>query len=363
MDQNQPPLPLLVAMLLAIGGSIAVWGLVALRMRVGQVVVPREPRRPVPWHVWHVIAVVLFYVLTQVAVTGIVLSVYQLVLPGVDAPGAVADDGALSPEKLAPALLGNAMANLIVVGATTGLLSLTAGATAWNFGFRPFRLVYDVPLGVAAFLASLLPVYAIQLVLTQFFPSHHPVQQLLTSDSSAAMLVLCGFSAVLVAPIAEEFLFRGILQGWLEAAVTDRRRQSIDSIAGDGPNLPINPHANSMSLEVASLSEDAVASSAEAAVNPYQSPGAMAEAHVADTTALADKPRNRVERLLPVGVSSLLFALVHLGHGPDPIPLFVLALILGYLYQQTHRLWPCIVLHMCLNAASLAMLLASLDGR
>jgi membrane protease YdiL (CAAX protease family) len=70
-----------------------------------------------------------------------------------------------------------------------------------------------------------------------------------------------------------------------------------------------------------------------------------------------------VERLLPVGVSSLLFALVHLGHGPDPIPLFVLALILGYLYQQTHRLWPCIVLHMCLNAASLAMLLASLDRR
>ena len=59
-----------------------------------------------------------------------------------------------------------------------------------------------MPLGVAAFLASLLPVYAIQLVLTQFFPSHHPVQQLLTSDSSAAMLLLCGFSAVLVAPIA-----------------------------------------------------------------------------------------------------------------------------------------------------------------
>jgi membrane protease YdiL (CAAX protease family) len=38
---------------------------------------------------------------------------------------------------------------------------------------------------------------------------------------------------------------------------------------------------------------------------------------------------------------------------PDPIPLFVLALGLGYLYRQTHRILPCIVVHLLLNACSL----------
>jgi membrane protease YdiL (CAAX protease family) len=58
--------------------------------------------------------------------------------------------------------------------------------------------------------------------------------------------------------------------------------------------------------------------------------------------------------LLPIVLSSALFALAHVGHGPDPIPLFFLALILGYIYQRTHRIVPCIVAHMLFN--SLAML-------
>jgi membrane protease YdiL (CAAX protease family) len=37
-------------------------------------------------------------------------------------------------------------------------------------------------------------------------------------------------------------------------------------------------------------------------------------------------------------------------------------MILGYLYQRTHRLWPCVVLHLCLNAASLTMLWAMLGS-
>jgi membrane protease YdiL (CAAX protease family) len=45
-----------------------------------------------------------------------------------------------------------------------------------------------------------------------------------------------------------------------------------------------------------------------------------------------------------------------LGHGPDPIPLFVLALILGYMYQRTHRIVPSIVTHLLFNLTSLVML-------
>ena len=45
---------------------------------------------------------------------------------------------------------------------------------------------------------------------------------------------------------------------------------------------------------------------------------------------------------------------MHLGTGLDPIPLFFLGAILGYLYNKTHRLLPCIVVHMLFNGFSLA---------
>ena len=59
---------------------------------------------------------------------------------------------------------------------------------------------------------------------------------------------------------------------------------------------------------------------------------------------------------LPIALSSLLFAAVHYGHGVAPIPLFFLALALGYLYQRTHRLLAPIVLHASLNACSMIYL-------
>lgn len=45
----------------------------------------------------------------------------------------------------------------------------------------------------------------------------HTIARLL-SEGNPWALVLCGLSAVVVAPIVEEFLFRVLLQGWLEAA-------------------------------------------------------------------------------------------------------------------------------------------------
>ena len=60
----------------------------------------------------------------------------------------------------------------------------------------------------------------------------------------------------------------------------------------------------------------------------------------------------------PVILSSVTFALLHAGHGPDPIPLFFLAVVLGYLYAKTHRLLPSIVVHMALNGLSMLMLLS-----
>jgi membrane protease YdiL (CAAX protease family) len=103
-----------------------------------------------------------------------------------------------------------------------------------------------------------------------------------------AQLELIGFCAVLVAPLVEEFFFRVILQGWLER---------VELALGQGgrllPTLPTG--------------------------------------------------------LLPIVISSFLFAAVHGGQGPAPVPLFFLALVLGYRYRQTHRLLPSLVVHAMFN--------------
>jgi len=64
---------------------------------------------------------------------------------------------------------------------------------------------------------------------------------------------------------------------------------------------------------------------------------------------------------LPILLSSFLFGLAHFSHGVDPIPLFLFGIVLGYLYQRTHRLLPSIVAHMTFNAFSMFQLWLSFD--
>ena len=64
----------------------------------------------------------------------------------------------------------------------------------------------------------------------------------------------------------------------------------------------------------------------------------------------------------PTLVSSALFALAHVSHGPDFIPLFPFALALGYVYQRTGRPLPSMVMHFSLNLMSMLVLWMQLFG-
>jgi len=59
---------------------------------------------------------------------------------------------------------------------------------------------------------------------------------------------------------------------------------------------------------------------------------------------------------LPIIITAVLFGLAHTGYGPEPIPLFFLGLILGYLYQRTHRILPCIITHAIFNLFTVILL-------
>jgi membrane protease YdiL (CAAX protease family) len=127
-------------------------------------------------------------------------------------------------------------------------------------------------------------------------------------------------SALIVAPIFEEFLFRGLLQGWLEKMelrlVANLHNRSDATLNNQLSN------ASTQLLSVAGLKLGTI----------------------------------------PIFISSMLFALIHLGQGAAPIALYVFALALGYLYRQTHRLWPSMTVHFLLNAVTLVAVLTGERG-
>ena len=218
-----------------------------------------------------------------------------------------------------------------------------------------FRQATRSPIYCAALWRSAvaLPVYIIQHLLVQVMPSEpHPLLRLLQQSRDPATLILAGRDRRHSGPIVEEFLFRVVLQGALEGVETRapltptkscnrRRHRQISSKRMNRSTIRGQPP---LAVDASIQDIDTADESPAAASDP-----------AAVTTAL---PRGRVWGLpagiWPIFISSTLFALMHWRQGPDPIPLFILAIALGYLYRQTHRILPSIVVHMLLNSCSLA---------
>lgn len=277
----------------------ASWIAIAHRLRAGEPIVALGPRRPVPWRAFDLLVIAIFYVLANRAFWA-VLSLSATMAAGDELatllPGESGDS--ITPAELALRLMANIAANLSASFFAILWIFAHTDATWEDLGWRTATVRADVRLGLFAFAAIAVPVYALQALLSRFFSEQHPIIEVLQRQPAAAIYLLAGLSAVAVAPFAEEFFFRVLLQGWLESAGAMSRLPLVESI----------------------------------------------------------EPRSAIV------LTSLFFALLHLGHGASPIPLFFLALALGYLYQRTHRLLPSMTVHFCLNACSFVLLLLAPPG-
>jgi membrane protease YdiL (CAAX protease family) len=178
-------------------------------------------------------------------------------------------------------------------------------------------------------------------------PTKHPFILLLQSKPDTRLFVAISVNAVLLAPIVEELLFRGVLQGWLQSL---RRGMGFDALL-IGSQRDVAPVAVAPPEDAVMVAE-VVQSTETPLVAELVDP-----AETAPTSVPA--PRDSVA-WLPILGSSLLFSLAHYSHGPDWVPLLVLAMGLGYLFQRTHRLVPCMTVHFLLNLTSMALLFTQL---
>jgi len=178
-------------------------------------------------------------------------------------------------------------------------LGITLDLSAVRLGLKAAVMILP-PVLLIAFFADFLRTY------------EHPVLEALTDLKSPAGFTLIFMGTAILTPFYEEIFFRGLLQGSLQR-VADRLRRSGEERASSGRD---------------------------------------------EENSAADLDSDDAWRPVtywPLVAVSLVFALLHLGQGAAPIPLFFLSLGLGYLYRQTGSLIPCIVVHMVLNGLTLVI--------
>lgn len=256
----------LVAGVLLVASAI-VWVAILESWRRGEDPVAWQPREPCPWRP---LAVALALP-ASIVVRAIVLSS----APSGDPPPIVL----LQTQCLSIGL------EIVVL---MGLLAIGTPIRASDFGLSASGLREEARWGLLGFLAALVPVYgvnfAVQRLGLRAEGAKHSIFLALEKDPSAELLIWVTLTVVVLAPLAEELLYRVVLQGWLENKLTPRA--AILFVA-------------------------------------------------------------------------ILFALVHFDPDepgrPDHLPLFPLALILGFVYYRRHSYVTVVLLHAIFNATNLAM--------
>jgi membrane protease YdiL (CAAX protease family) len=320
-----------LALIWIICGGVVGWAWAGVKLLRGEALVPWQPRREVPWALLDLLVVIGANFLAAVLVaTALVQLGWRL-----EATGAAPGPGDLKMQTLA-----NCLIPILGMGAGLAFVVFHTGASAHDLGWSPEHLRADLKLGLTAFVMLAPPVFAVQAVLVQFWESKHPLMEMFKNAPQDEVLFgLLVLTAVVVAPVFEELLFRVLLQGYLEKAFWGRR-SAQELVLGErrrtarGQESGVRSRGSECSVQ--SLVHDA----AELSI--------LAELVEEDSA-----PLRGWSAWLPIAISSLVFALLHWQHGPDWVPLTLLAAGMGYVYQRTHRILPSVVVHVALNGMSM----------
>jgi membrane protease YdiL (CAAX protease family) len=309
---------------------------------------PCFPLREAPWGAMTVFSVVFLYLL----VNGLVSRSYSATT-GRHPPSAVeakrkvhADPPAEAAKSDDPAiqsqtdlLIQLAIINGILVMLVPLLVRYTAGARFADLGLTLVDWRRQMAIGAAAALLMTPAVYAVQSVAVRIWKSqHHPVEQMVLGEFSFGIALLAIVSTVVLAPMIEELLFRGIVQRWLVKLAGPRREAPAAVI----PEVSAGLSADDL------LPFDV----------PVESCVRMDDGGVPYRTSRTTEPgEEAISAGLPIVLTSLAFASLHATQWPAPLAIFLLSMALGALYHRTGSLLAVITMHATFNGFSTLLLL------
>jgi membrane protease YdiL (CAAX protease family) len=242
-------------------------------------------------------------------------------------------------------VLGSGWVSIFQLMAAIITMVIVAGRIDWDWrglGLGSTGVFRDIGIGMWVLLLMLPPISVINIAtsLASGIEYNHPIIDAIKNYPWLVGIV--AFQAVIVAPITEEFLFRGVLIGWFESAHFGRTANAI--------LFGWKPHAStSETLAI----EQPYDGGRDDKASPYSSPAPGG----AIPSATSDRYSSP---WWPAILSGVLFGLAHFSYGVSWVPLVIFGIILGRVYQLRQSLLMCIAVHMLFNGINILNLWLSL---
>jgi membrane protease YdiL (CAAX protease family) len=247
-------------------------------------------------------------------------------------------------------LLG--VGNLFAISSIIVWVVVRHQATLAQLGFSLKNWFTNLRVGAIAAVAVLPVVYALMALVSIGMNTtyNHPLLDSMKRDGSLTAYLLAVISAALIAPVVEEFLFRVLLQGWLQSWQSSTLRAIILGASEDKRAVESLQTGTGVALSIP------LADGATGAMDATEEIPSEAETSHPVNATDATPVRQNHPPLWPAIATGILFGLAHLGYGLSFIPLIILGIILGLLYRATNSIWPSLIVHCVLNSSSMIAL-------
>jgi len=344
-------------LLLAAPGALllALWWLVAPR--------PRPPWLPricrVRWIPWTGFEVFTSFVLV-IAIPMLVdetlreLGVFDWLY------GADADPSTRGRQRLWTVTLGTPLALVLILYT----LWKTRRARPADYGLAPTRIGANLRLGYVAWLlahpVAMLVLFGMLVLIGEDAAEEHPLTEAARAGLSVDEWILLAISAVVLAPLAEELVFRGVLLPWQLRGQWERQAMiaacAFVMAAVMGLRAPPKPYRPETLLFVLAMLPGLV-------VLPYvQLHRAPPDPEMTEPPAngllevLRCAGDRRAQAPLAIYTNGVFFGAMHAGAWPSPVPLFLLGMVLAWLRYRSSSLVGALTVHALFNATALIAL-------
>jgi membrane protease YdiL (CAAX protease family) len=329
----------------------------------GRSLFPPQRHRSVPWTGWQIsLAVFSVFLLCPVLASRFVSAVSSEA-PNDDQIGALTLAGAR--RELCAELAGFPLQ----VASILFICIALAGGRPYQLGLVGKGAARWFVLGWLFWLAVTPPALAINSLaewayegVLQTSPEKHPIELIGHLPLQLSDWLLVFVVAVLLAPILEELLFRGVLQPWF---ATRRRGGDIAIAASCFLVLLLRGKkigSACLALVLGSNGRPAWSHEAwkEMVIEAIPLLFVLLSYPVYHLAGRLFARRSlRPETIRGIFGTSMLFAMLHASVWPTPIPLLFLALCLGYLAYRTQSVIPGIILHSLFNSVATLQLVLS----